>query len=193
MKGANGTSMNASLEEAVRIARFLKANIHQFGQGQSGRDDWTGAVQRSFDAYLNKENFGNGSEVLPPIVPEKISSKKDEFLVDFVLWRRDLGDGNKSGAWIACESEWNRNSEEVLKDFDKLLSFRAPYKVMIYGANKKPQLGEECRAGFYHYLSTFYWNTGGEAYIFLEFVDGERIADIYTCLPSIDCTLVLAK
>jgi hypothetical protein len=182
--------MNGTLGEALELGRFLREKINDSGREQ-GLPHWTGAVQLAFTEYLAQKEFGRGSEILPPLDPQKTASRKDEFLVDFVLWRRDLPKG-KSGAWIACESEWKPSEKEVLKDFEKLLSFKAPYKVMIYGIAANAELGKRIRNQFDQYLKNFQWHTAEEIYIFLEFVDGIRIAEIYTCVPSKEVALELA-
>jgi hypothetical protein len=182
--------MCAIPEEAIEIGCFLRDQIWKIARDyENDRPRWTGAIQRALHTSLLEKKFGNGSEVLPPIDPEKPSSRKNEFLVDFVLWRRDF-EGSQEGAWIACESEWDQDVKGIEKDFDKLLSFRAPYKVMVYGANNRVRLGENCREIFRERLSRFRWNTRGEAYIFIEFVEGDEIAKVYTCFPESDCKLL---
>jgi hypothetical protein len=180
-----------NIEEARRIATFMRDKVVEYGEPHSARKDWTDAVQDAFGALLENDGYSNNSEVLPHGTKEDRHSRKDAFLLDFVLWRRDLGKENEEGAWIACESEWNRDSKSVLEDFDKLLSFRAPYKLMVYSAKEHGTLGQICRTEFKKRLTGFHWRLSGEIYIFLEFVDSDRKANIYICEPSKGLDLIL--
>jgi hypothetical protein len=191
MMSGHKESIGGNIDDGRRIAAFLKKKINESGEGHSGRERWTDAVQAALRAFLKEENYLNNSEVLPPGTESNKNDRKDAFLLDFVLWRRDLGGGGKEGAWIACESEWDRDAESILKDFDKLLSFRAPYNVMIYGVKEQTTLGVNCRREFERHLSIFNWHLENEVYIFLEFVNSDRIANIYTCVPSEKGTLTL--
>lgn len=91
----------------------------------------------------------------------------------------------KEGAWIACESEWNISHNSVIEDFHKLMSFRAPYKLMIYDGKNSGGLHREFESA----LLGFLWHVKEEIYIFLEFVKGDRIARVYTCRPAKDVHL----
>ena len=149
-------------------------------------------MQKAFAQYVAENGWKNNPELLPPLnpaVPE--DSRKDSFLLDFVVWRRDLF-GDKEGAWIACESEWNVDKGSAIEDFQKLLSFRAPYKVMIYDIRGSKERGYKNRTEFGKLIDTFAWSIDREIYIFLEFVATNRIASIYTCEPNSGEGLVLA-
>jgi hypothetical protein len=179
----------SSMSEAKEIASFLRERINALGKEQKDRPTWTRAVQKSLDEYRDKQKWA-GSEVLPPWnkdVPE--DSRKNSFLLDFVVWRRDIG-GNKEGAWIACESEWNLDSDSIVKDFHKLLSFRAPYKLMIYDAGHNGKLSEKCRKEFEKAFAGFQWHLDDEIYVFVEFVKGDRIARCYTCEPAVSTEML---
>jgi hypothetical protein len=175
--------MKPSIEGATELAEYLRKQISRLGGEHRSRDTWTIAVQHALDDYRIKKGWEK-SEVLPPpnrIVPA--DGKKYSFLLDFVVWRRDF-EGGKEGAWIACESEWNLNDDSVIEDFHKLLSFRAPYKIMIYDVKNNQGLRDACHRRFENAISTYQWHGDDEIYIFLEFVDGDGIARIYTSTPD---------
>jgi hypothetical protein len=179
---------HSSREEARKLGAFLRMRVNAQAADRKDRAAWTTAVQHSLDEYRKEQNWA-GSEVLPPPNYEfPDQGRKDSFLLDFVVWRRDI-DGDKEGAWIACESEWNLDRASVVKDFQKLLSFRAPYKIMVYDVKYKQKLSAQCREEFEATLSKFSWHLEDEVYIFIEFLDGERIANVYTCVPSESSTL----
>ena len=167
----------------------MKRNIYDLGKRFTGRDAWTIAVQHSLANFVVEKGWD--ARVLPPPnfkVPKK--GKKYAFLLDFVIWRDDLA-GKKEGAWLACESEWNISHHSVIEDFHKLMSFRAPYKLMIYDGNKGN--GDLCHTEFKQALSGFRWHVEDEIYIFLEFVKGDKIARAYTCRPARNVRLAEVK
>jgi hypothetical protein len=162
----------------TRLAHDLVDRICNQAGPESSRAIWTASVQMALDWYRRQYTW-EGSELLPPITEDPISTKwkKDSFLLDFVIWRRDLDD-NKEGAWIACESEWDLKDEAVIKDFEKLLSFRAPLKLMIYDLRNSPPNSR--RSAIKSSISKFYWHSHEETYLFLEFVNNEKSASAYT-------------
>ena len=87
------------------------------------------------------------------------------------------------GAWIGCESEWDRNLESILKDFDKLLSFRAPYKTMIYSSVVGKTLGEDCRKEFLNRFRKFNWHLEDENYNFPGIRERSAVGK-HLCLPT---------
>jgi hypothetical protein len=167
---------------AVEIASFLRSEIGKRG-GNDPREHWTVAVQFALNDYKNTKPWPRSQVLPPPNEEDPSKGKKYPFLLDFVVWRRDFA-GEKEGARIACESEWNISHASVIEDFHKLMSFKAPYKLMIYDGNggdeKRTQLHQEFKKA----LSGFLWHVDDEIYIFLEFVKGNDIARIYTCRPK---------
>jgi hypothetical protein len=172
---------------AIEIASFLRENIGKRGGDDKSRKSWTVAVQFALNDYKETKPWPR-SEVLPlPNKEAPCKGKKYPFLLDFVVWRRDLGDGKEEGAWIVCESEWNISHHSVIEDFHKLMSFRAPYKLMIYDGNKSEKVAL-LHSEFEKTLAGFHWHIDDEIYIFLEFNKGD-IARIYTCWPAKDVHL----
>jgi hypothetical protein len=170
--------MHSSQAEAIEIASFLSERIYELGNPHNGRVGWTDAVQISLHEYTRRKDWD--AEILPPVNERaKEQNRRDSFLLDFVIWRRDFA-GKKEGAWLVCESEWDLSVNSIVKDFQKLPSIRAPYKLMIYDAEADRKSGDVCRSKFEKILSDFQWNIEDERYIFLEFIKGGT-ANIYTC------------
>jgi hypothetical protein len=177
----------SSQTEAAEIGHFLSERIYERGIEHPDRVDWTDAVQLSLHDYIENKGWTD-VEVLPPVnLRAREQSRRDPFLLDFVVWRRNFPE-KKEGSWIACESEWDLSVDSVVKDFQKLPSFRAPYKLMIYDVEADRKSGDECRRRFEKVLSTFQWNIVDEIYIFLEFIKGGT-ANCYTCNPAEDTRL----
>jgi hypothetical protein len=129
------TNAKFSKVELKRLAEGLRDQICNHAGDRSSRASWTEAVQKTLDDY-RKEQRWERSELLPPITSDPLpaSWKKDSFLLDFVIWRRDMN--GREGAWLASESEWELKDDAVIKDFEKLLSFKAPLKLMIHDVKK---------------------------------------------------------
>jgi hypothetical protein len=80
-----------------------------------------------------------------------------EFLLDLVWWK----DGPGGSAVLACEIEWGnmrdprRNPGRVAEDFDKLLSFKAPFKLMIFDSYHNEVIQNEVIQELDRYLNEF--------------------------------------
>jgi len=114
--------------------------------------------------------------------PEDAHTRKGEFLVDF-SWEEVEG-GKR--LLLACESEWGTVTPwkihwaPVENDFEKLLSVKAPFKVLIFSSNFKrsgsdgDNTHDDFSIGFAKRrleasLRGFGHNIPGETYIFLDF------------------------
>jgi hypothetical protein len=93
-----------------------------------------------------------------------------EFMLDFVWWKEGPG----GGAVLACEMEWGntrdpgRNPGRVAEDFAKLLSFKAPLKLMIFSSYDKSKVQIDTITEMNRYLSEFDDHRIGEQYVVLD-------------------------
>ena len=106
-----------------------------------------------------------------------------EFMLDLVWWK----DGPGGYAELACESEFGnlrdpkRNAGRVAEDFDKLLSFKAPFKLMIfdsYGARRdgsNPNR-EDVLTVLNRYLREYGDHRIGEQYVLVDMCSGKAAA-----------------
>ncbi len=93
-----------------------------------------------------------------------------EFLLDLIWWH----DGPPQGAVLACEMEWGntrdpkRNTARVEEDFDKLLSFKAPFKLMLFDSYSNPDRHTEMVTAMQQYLQSFGDHRAGEQYLVID-------------------------
>ena len=103
--------------------------------------------------------------------------KEKEFMLDFV----GLDDQDKSGAFrraiLGVECEWWKTSEgreELLRNFRKLLFFKAPLKLLVYG-DCPAKCREEVREMLRDSLTKFEHHGEAECYLFIEFYKEKRL------------------
>src|SRR5205823_5346422 len=72
---------------------------------------------------------------------------------------------------LACESEWG-NPDEVEYDFEKLLSFKSPLKLLIYGDCDAEQW-KETHKRIKGVTTKFSQHVKGEVYVIVEFSFGK--------------------
>jgi hypothetical protein len=171
------TEAQIAISELYALAANLRDSICARAGNDKSRAVWTTSVQIALDFYRKNQPWLL-SELLPPITADVLPEKwkKDSFLLDFVVWRRDLN--GHEGAWLACESEWDLGSKAIIKDFEKLLSFKAPLKLMIYDIkNRDPAASREAIKAS---IARFRWHSVEETYLFLEFVNNEKAANAYS-------------
>jgi len=93
-----------------------------------------------------------------------------EFLLDAVWWKNAPGER----ALLACECEWGNlrdvqsNHLRVAEDFDKLLSFKAPLKLMIFDSYNEEALQARIISELDRYLQAFGDHRAGEIYVALD-------------------------
>jgi len=154
---------------------------------------WTRAVKETLK-YIGER---------PPLNFTSLFTDKEkeerEFLLDFVWW--DSREGQ--GAALAAECEWrfpprvspNDYKLLVAEDFDKLLVFKSPVKLMIFGSepehkDMQDSILDELRG----YLRRYKDHIAGETYLFLDFAPkrGTWITRIDTsgAHPDVDITPV---
>lgn len=87
-----------------------------------------------------------------------------EWLFD-VVWLRNPPD---IGMELAAESEWG-NPGCVQDDFQKLLSVKAPVKVLLFAYKKGSKDSSMVWDGIKKYMNDYPHHLAGETYIFMEF------------------------
>ena len=93
-----------------------------------------------------------------------------EFLLDVVWWSK----GKPSSATLACESEWgntryaHQNAALVSEDFDKLLSFKAPFKLMIFDSYSQPDTRQAVIQELDRYLADYNDHRENEQYLIID-------------------------
>lgn len=142
-------------DEPIAIANEIIREVRLLVK--DGRPGWTARLKE----VLRKRGIKNGYNVYPD--PEK---KDGAWLLDLIWMHRDTG-----AIHLAVESELGKE-REVLDDFQKLLSVKAPLKVMIYYLFDKPFLTE-----FERYIEAFDQHVPGENYLLIEFAPGRNAPD----------------
>ena len=145
--------------------RIERRNLRKLGSGENSpkrRAIRTQAVK----TVLRRE----GKKLKFHIFPDNDKRRKKprgQWLFDLIWWDDRKG---RKGVELAVESEWNANKNEILHDFEKLLSIKSPLKLMIYRVrgNNKDQIRNEIRK----YFLGFCQHVHGENYILCEFQPG---------------------
>lgn len=97
-----------------------------------------------------------------------------EFLLDLVWWDRAAGEG----AALAVECEWfygkfpseEAYAQRVVEDFEKLLVFKSPLKLMIFASvSGYPTMRTSVLTKIKQYLRQYKHHLAGEVYLFLDF------------------------
>jgi hypothetical protein len=156
-----------TLDECLKISSQLLERVDRRARGIQRPDPrkentaWTKAVK----ALLREEGNKRRHVCL-------YSDKKrqvHEFLVDFTWW-----DSTMKVTVMACESEFGRKPEAIGEDFDKLLSVKAHFKLMIFDSYQKKartkrtsQIIETLTCHFREFGQHF----KGEIYILLDTAD----------------------
>jgi hypothetical protein len=125
---------------------------------------WTAALK----LILKEDGDALSCESLYRLKGDDSSS---EFLLDFVWWKRF---GTSEGALLACESEFGnpRDHSNYVKaigsDFWKLLTFKAPVKMMVFdvisGGDRELEILRLLTAFMRRYIA----HVEGELYLFVD-------------------------
>ncbi len=101
-----------------------------------------------------------------------------EFLLDFVFWHRSE---KGEQALLACESEFgnprdrSRDVQAIGADFDKLLSFKAPIKLMIFDTISSQERESDIITLLTAHMRKYALHTKGELYLFVDFGPKSKI------------------
>jgi hypothetical protein len=172
-RGFDEENLEIRLEVARGFVTAFAANVAPQKAFDDLNKEWTRSIRRRLNAICP-----SGCYMCPP----DPDSSKGEFLVDFTWSERELG----QRILLAGESEWatDRYGKEtrwslVEEDFEKLLSVKAPFKVLVFSSdfNLAESLGavdgdfsfgfaktrlKASLVGYGHHLA-------GEVYVFIDF------------------------
>jgi len=121
---------------------------------------WTLAVKVVLDRLGKEHDFRS--------IYTDSSNGTREFMLDLVWW-------SHWGAMLACECEWGYAGSHkarvsaVAEDFDKLLSFKAPVKLMIFSSDAVTAHRLNCVGELDRYLSEYPCHIEGEEYLLIDF------------------------
>jgi hypothetical protein len=166
-------------ELVVTLNRLASKKAEELKLGHSNTA-WTYAVKYGLEKMAHKRHlkqlFTKGNTEL---AGEKIS----EFMLDAVWWLQSRS-GNAALLGVECEwgNPWDRNCKSradcVAVDFEKLLQFKAPMKLMIFQADNA-QMRKAIHRILHKCLHAFQQHMAGETYVFIEFSNGKCFS--YTC------------
>jgi hypothetical protein len=168
-----------SLQEVMDLCKALsmrvsvKAHLLEAQMPRKQDAAWTLAVKATLEEIGSQKGYES--------LYSNRGEEKHEFLLDLVWW--DRHDGLEAAA-LACECELGNKRNEsgnpqlVAEDFDKLLSFKAPLKLMIfdsYGTCAKSKTTmDDVVAALNGYLRRYRLHTQGETYILWDCSDVPR-------------------
>jgi hypothetical protein len=183
-----------SIEEIANICQILASEVKAKAEilivQMPRREDtaWTLAVKATLEEIGSKKGY------------ESLYSNREkgnhEFLLDLVWW--DRRDGFDAAA-LACECELGNKRDElhnplrVEEDFDKLLSFKAPLKLMIfdsYGTKAGSQnTVDQIITALNGYLQRYRIHIAGETYLLWDCSDESKFWKCDITMNGIDSTL----
>jgi hypothetical protein len=144
--------------DSCDLVRELIRGLSEIVTLDSSTDFWTSSVKE----VLRKLGKKTNRAVAPD--PDNPRDKVKGFLLDFLWWK----DGESNDVVLAVESEWGKD-KEIFHDFGKLLSIKAPLKVMIYGTSKHGMQSSPIRQGIENsYMKRFTQHVVGEKYLLIE-------------------------
>lgn len=125
---------------------------------------WTESVKRAFYSFCHEADASfrlpcDSSKV--DFYGTLLEYKKREWLLDVVIYVEP------DGALVAVESEMDYNVDGIELDFMKLLSFKAPLKILIVDTGKQPS--NHLRARLQERATAFKQHQPPETYYFINF------------------------
>ena len=157
--------------DATELVKELIARVRPQVTPQSSDLEWARAVKQSL-RLLGSEH---GKRVAPNAIDEQA-----EFMLDLIWWR----DEDSNDIDLAAECDWG-NKKAVEYDFGKLLSIKAPLKLMIYGPSAHEKRGLPIREGIeQHYMKRFSQHVAGEHYLLVEIAVSENLIFAYEAVIS---------
>jgi hypothetical protein len=155
--------------DATELVKELIARVRPQVTRESTDREWARAVKQSLRLLGNER----GKVVAP-------DDEQAEFMLDLIWWR----DKDSNDIELAVECDWG-NKKTVEYDFGKLLSIKAPLKLMVYGPRTHEKLGLPIREGIEkHYLEKFSQHVAGERYLLVEVDVPENLVFAYEILVS---------
>lgn len=131
---------------------------------RSEQTAWTDALK----LVLKEDGNALGCESLYRLKGDDSSS---EFLLDFVWWKRF---GTSEGALLACESEFgnprgrSNDVEAIGFDFWKLMTFKAPVKMMVFDVISGGDREREILRLLTAFMRSYIAHIEGELYLFVD-------------------------
>jgi hypothetical protein len=157
--------------DAAELVKELIARVRPQVTRQSTDLEWTKAVKQSLRLLGNE----CGKVVAPDTIDEQA-----EFMLDLIWWR----DKHSNDIDLAVECDWG-NKKTVEYDFGKLLSIKAPLKLMVYGPSTHEKRGLPIREGIEkHYMEKFSQHVAGERYLLVEVDVPKNLVFAYEILVS---------
>ena|SRR6185312_4773369 len=160
--------------EAPQLVKRLNEHATRIVKPHEGTEAWTIAIKRALQEIA--------VECRCKCLCTDKSMKQSEFMLDAVWWQEDQ---TGAAAVLAAECEWaswerkaERRANVVGHDFEKLLQFKAPMKLMIFEPNTlETRIAIHRR--FEEYLRRFRQHVAGELYVFVDFSYGSCFS--YVC------------
>ena len=169
----NAENLEKRLEVARGFVAVFVANVAPQRSLDDSNKEWTRSIRRRLNSICP-----SGCYMCPP----NPDSSKDEFLVDFTWRESEFG----QRILLAGESEWatDRYGKEtrwslVEEDFEKLLSVKAPFKVLIFSSDcdvveSQGTVEGAFSIGFAKHrlkasLEGYGHHLAGEVYVFIDF------------------------
>jgi hypothetical protein len=166
-------------ELVVTLNRLASKKAEELKLGHSNTA-WTYAVKYGLEKMAHKRHL---KQLFTKGNTELAGKKISEFMLDAVWWLQSRS-GNAALLGVECEwgNPWDRNCKSradcVAVDFEKLLQFKAPMKLMIFQADNA-QMRKAIHKILHQYLHAFQQHVAGETYVFIEFSAGKCFS--YTC------------
>lgn len=159
--------------------RLQRSRSREFRNGETKR--WTRAVKDAFFRATEEPEYKQTIDYFGT------RPGCHEWLLDVVLYR-EVKNVLKGGL-VAVESEWGFSADGIKFDFMRLLSFKAPLKILIIGIGGRridavKKKIEECARGFEQHQS-------GEVYYLINFHSGRH--DVYRYTTGRTCANGRAK
>lgn len=155
--------------DATELVNELIARVRPQVTRLSTDLEWSRAVKQSLRLLGNER----GNIVAP-------DDEQDEFMLDLIWWR----DKGSNDVDLAVECDWG-NKKALEYDFGKLLSIKAPLKLMVYGPSRREKRGLPIREGIEkHYMEKFSQHVAGERYLLVEVDVSENLVFAYETLVS---------
>jgi hypothetical protein len=157
--------------DATELVDELIARVRPQVTRLSTDREWSRAVKQSLRLLGNER----GNIVAP-------DDEQDEFMLDLIWWR----DKNSNDIDLAVECDWG-NKKPVEYDFGKLLSIKAPLKLMVCGPSRHETRGLPIREGIEkHFLQKFSQHVAGEHYVLVEVDVPENLVFAHEIVVSED-------
>jgi hypothetical protein len=165
-------SFDLRIEVATNFIHGFSKQVAPEKDLDESNDEWTKSVRGRFIDICPSDCYA---------VPKDRSTVRGEFLVDYIWEEKE--DGRR--VLLAGESEWGSDMYgkphwyRVEEDFEKLLSVKAPFKVLIFSSNYKLEESQGAVEGDFSIgfaakrlnasLGNYGHHIPGEVYIFVDF------------------------